>query len=48
MQLQEAVEEEINKLLEEGHIRRVAQISDEVFVQPVAVTVKKDKTVKIA
>ena len=35
-------------MLEEGHNRRVEKISDEVFIQPVVVTVKKDKTVKIA
>ena len=31
LQLQEAVEAEIDKLLKEGHIRRVEKISDEVF-----------------
>ena len=34
LQLQEAVEAEIDKLLKEGHIRRVKKISDEVFIQP--------------
>ena len=48
LQLQEAVEAEIDKLLNEGHKRRVETVSDEVFIQPVVVTVKKDKTVKIA
>ena len=48
LQLQEAVEAEIDKLLEESHIRIVETVSDEVFIQPVVVTVKKDKTVKIA
>ena len=48
LQLQAAVEKEIDKLLEEGHIKRVDKISDEVFIQPVVVTVKKDKTAKIA
>ena len=46
--MQEAVEAEIDKLLKEGHIRRVETVRDEVFIQPVVVTVKKDKTVKIA
>ena len=36
------------ELLKEGQIRRVDKISDEVFKQLVVVTVKKDKTVKIA
>ena len=42
------MEAEIEKLLEEGHIRKVGKINDEVFIQPVVITVKKDKSVKIA
>ena len=34
--------------MKEGDIRRVEKISDEVFIQPVVVTVEEDKTVKIA
>ena len=34
--------------MKEGHIHRVEIVSDEVFIKPVVVTVKKDKTVKIA
>ena len=48
LHLQHAVEAEIEKLLEEGHIRKVEKINDEVFIQPVVTTVKKDKSVKIA
>ena len=47
LQLQQAVEAEIGKLLREGHIRKV-KINDEVFIQPVVITVKKDKAVKVA
>ena len=47
LQLQEAVGAEIDKFLKKGHNRRVEKISDKVFIQPVAVTVKKIKTVKI-
>ena len=43
LQLQEAVEAEIDKLLKGGHIHRVETVSDEVFIQPVVVKVKKDK-----
>ena len=39
---------EINNLLEKGHIERVDTIKDDVFIQPVVVTVKKDGSVKIA
>ena len=45
LQLQEAVEQEIDKLLAKGYIRRVENISDEVLIQPV---VKKDKSVKVS
>ena len=48
LQRQEAVEAEIDDLLKEGHVRRVEKINDEVVIQPVVITVKKDKTVKLA
>ena len=48
IQLQEQVDNEINTLLEQGHIERVDTIKDDVFIQPVVITVKKDRSVKIA
>ena len=42
------MDEEINKLLKEGHIEKVDKIQDDVFIQPTVITVKKDKSVKIA
>ena len=48
IQLQNQVDEEINKLLKEGHIEKVDKIQDDVFIQPTVITVKKDKSVKIA
>ena len=48
LQLQQAVEVEIEKLLEEGHIRKALKINDEVFIQPVVMSVIKEKSVKIA
>ena len=42
------MEAEIEKMLEEGHIRKVEKINDEFFIQLVVITVKKDKSVKIA
>ena len=47
LQLQEALEKEIDNLLTEVHIRRVERLSDEVFIQQVVITLKKDKGVKI-
>ena len=48
IQLQEQVDKEIEKLLKEGHIEKVDKIQDNVFIQPTVITVKKDKSVKIA
>ena len=46
LQLQKAVEQEINELLVEGQIRRVQKVRDEVLIQPVVITVQKDKSFK--
>ena len=43
-----AVQEEKERLLEERHIERVTQVTDKEFLQPVVITVKRDKSVKIA
>ena len=48
IQLQEAVSREIKTLLAEGHIERIQEIRDDVFIQPTVITVKKDRSVKIA
>ena len=39
---------ENDRLLEEGHIEKVNEKTDKQFIQPVVITVKKDKSVKIA
>ena len=48
IQLQEQVDKENEKLLKEGHIEKVDEIQNNVFIQPTVITVKKDKSVKIA
>ena len=48
LQLQNQVDKEIENLLKSGHIERVDKINDDVFIQPVVITVKKDRSVKIA
>ena len=48
IQLQDQVDKEIEKLLKDGHIEKVDKIQDDVFIQPTVITVKKDKSVKIA
>ena len=47
-QLQEQVDKEIEKLIKDGHIEKVEKFQDDVFIQPTVITVKKDKSVKIA
>ena len=47
IQLQESVKKERNRLLKEGHIVKVQDIKD-VFLQPTVITVRKDRSVKIA
>ena len=46
--LQQSVEKEINKLMKQGHIEKANNIDENCFVSPAVITVKKDKSVKIA
>ena len=46
--LQQSVEKEINKLMKQGHIEKANNIDEKCFVSPAVITVKKDKSVKIA
>ena len=46
--LQKAVDEDIGRLLKEGHIEKINEIKDDVFIQPTVLTVKKDRSVKLA
>ena len=48
IQLQNQVDDEIEKLLKEVHIEKVEKIQDDVFFQPTVITVKKYKSMKIA
>ena len=48
IQLQDAVKKEIRRLLQEGYIVKVGEIKEDVFLQPTVITVKKDRSVKIA
>ena len=42
------VEQELQKLIDQKQIIKLDKCSDELFISPVVITVKKDKTVKIA
>ena len=46
--LQPAVEKEIEKLKKQGHIEKAKNIDKNCFVSPAVITIKKDKSVKIA
>ena len=46
--LQQDVKNELDRLIKSGHIERLKTIEEDCFVYPVVITVKKDKTVKIA
>ena len=39
---------ELNRYIKFGHLERLETIEEDCFVSPVVITVKKDKSVKIA
>ena len=46
--LQPKVKIELEKLLNEGHIEKLTNCSDQFFISPIVITVKKDQSMKIA
>ena len=46
--LQPRVKIELEKILNEGHIEKLNNCSDQFFISPIVFTVKKDKSIKIA
>ena len=46
--LQEQVANEIKRLIKNGYLERAREITENCFVSPAVITVKKDKSVKIA
>ena len=42
------MEQELQKLIDKKQITKLDKCSDELFISPVVITVKKDETVKIA
>ena len=46
--LQTKVKTEIEKLLNEGHIEKLTNCSDQFFISPIVITVKKDQSIQIA
>ena len=48
LHLQEDIGEELEKLIKAGHLEKVNNLDDDCFVSPVVITIKNNKTVKIA
>ena len=48
LHLLEKVENELNKLIDDGRIIKLEKCPDDLFISPVVITIKKDKSVKIA
>ena len=46
--LQPKVKIKLEKLLNEGHIKQLTNCSDQFFLSPIVITVKKDQSIKIA
>ena len=46
--LQQPVGKEINELIKQGHVEKANNIDENCFVSPAVITVKKDKSVKLA
>ena len=46
--LQPKLKIELKKLLNEGHIKKLTNCSDQFFISPIVITVKKDHSIKIA
>ena len=42
------MDEEIQNLLKPGHMKRVDKKTDDMFIQHLVITVKKDRSVKVA
>ena len=48
LHLQEEVGKELEKLIKTGHLEKAKHVDEDCFVSPVVITVKNDKSVKIA
>ena len=48
IQMQKAEDAEIKRLLKDFHNEKVDEIKDDVFIQPTVISVKNDRSVKIA
>ena len=46
--LQDKVDKETDRLIKEGHIAKLQEISGKYFVSPLVITVKKDGSIKLA
>ena len=48
LHLEKQVEEELKRLQNNGHITKSEKCSDEIYISPIVITVKRDKSIKLA
>ena len=48
LHLQKSVEQELERLIKSGNLEKLNNVDEDCFVSPVVITVKSDKSVKIA
>ena len=48
MHIQEKMERKIQSLIDQGHIVKLEKCSDQQFIRPVVIMVKKDHSIKLA
>ena len=48
LHLQEDVGKKLEKLIKSGHLEKIKDVDEDCFISPVVITVKSDKSVKIA
>ena len=46
--IQDKVQAELEKLLSEGHIKKLDKCTSDCFIAPIVITVKKDYSIKLA
>ena len=47
MHLQEQVAKELKRLIENGYLENATEITDDCFVSPAVIPLRKDKSIKI-
>ena len=48
LHLLDSVNTELNRLQNEGHIKKLENCDEDCFISPIVITCKKDKSIKLA